>query len=293
MFNYTSYCDESGHSEDPTLLYAGMAGFVAPAGAWEVFEGEWKELLRNAGFSQLHMKDFAHSEGEFARWKGKEHEAERQAFLGRALEIIRNTNATPVGAVVSLRDFASLTEGQKKSFLNPYYVAFQTCTRGSAIHALFETPEEKVAMVYSYNEEYGANEGGRAHQLWEAMKKSIDWRYRMGSYASNTPVELCPLQAADFLAYELCHEFENQIKRPKNGMRFPLTQMLQMVKSPIPKIVLFDRKELLRRVKESRFLDQTGVEEVAPDQMVVAASGMTRWMMERAGIKFSLTDLEL
>jgi hypothetical protein len=61
MVNLSSYMDETGHSDDACLEYVGMAGFIAPAGSWEVFEHDWKSLMRNAGLNQpFHMKEFAH-----------------------------------------------------------------------------------------------------------------------------------------------------------------------------------------------------------------------------------------
>jgi hypothetical protein len=151
-----------------------------------------------------------------------------------------------------------LTAGQQSSFLDPYYIAFQTCTRGAAIEAIFEEPGETVAMVYAYHNEYGTNAGGRAEKLWHAIKKHYDHGNRMGSYASSTPRDLAPLQAADLFAYELSHEFENRVKRPGDDMRWGLRQIVGMYRIPIPQIILFDRKELLRRIKESGFEDQTG-----------------------------------
>src|SRR5205085_2281695 len=71
--NLTSYMDETGHPDDPNLEYVGMAGFVAPFGAWEVFEAGWDDLMRNAGLKKpFHMKEFAHSEGQFEPWKERE-----------------------------------------------------------------------------------------------------------------------------------------------------------------------------------------------------------------------------
>jgi hypothetical protein len=301
--NLTLYADESGHADDPLLYYAGMAGFVAEAGAWEVFEGEWKELLRIAGVNELHMRHFVHSEGEFTKWKGKEHEPERQMFLGRAIEIIKNARPVPIGAVVSLRDFESLTESQRISFLDPYYVAFQACTSGAALQAIYEDKDERVAMVYSYNKEFGTgrpgevysvDQAGRAEQLWHAMKRSHGRHCaRMGSYGSSTPREMMPLQAADLLAYELCHEFENQLKRPDLGMRWPLRQMLGLLKVPIPLLILYDRKELLHRVKGSHFPDQTGVEEVPESHILDSLRSATQWMMERAGISLTPDEWKL
>jgi len=278
--NFTSYMDETGHPDDPKLEYVGMAGFVAPFAAWEIFEESWSDLLRNAGLSEpFHMKDFAHSQGQFKSWKGKEEL--RRAFLGRAVNLIVETGATPLGAIVSVSGFKSLTAAQQCCYVSPYYIAFQDCTHGAGIEAMYEAPEETVAMVYSYQSEYGTNNGGHAEQLWHAIKKLRDIGNRMGSYASSTPEALCPLQAADLFAYELSHEFENRIKRPNDAMRWGLRQIVGMYKIPSPRIRLYDRKELLRVVRDSRFPDQTGVEEVANDHVRSAHEHMMKWLMER------------
>jgi hypothetical protein len=64
------------------------------------------------------------------------------------------------------------------------------------------------------------------------------------------------------------------------------------VSNPFPQIILFDRKELLRRILESGWEDQkTGVEEVSNDQMLSAQESMMRWLVERG--EFSLqTEIE-
>jgi hypothetical protein len=103
----------------------------------------------------------------------------------------------------------------------------------------------------------------------------------MGSFASGTPTEMCPLQAADLFAYELCHEFENRIKRPHDKMRWGLRQILRMYRIPIPQIRLLDTKELLRVIHESQWPDQTGAEEINNHQMRSAQESMMRWLVER------------
>jgi hypothetical protein len=281
MLSFTSYMDETGHSEDPAIDYAGMAGFVALAGEWEIFKERWSDTLQKAGIKPpfvFHMKDFAHSVIDFAEWKGKE--VERKALFGRLIQIIRETNAGPIGAIVSLKDFRSLTQQQQADFLDPYYLAFQTCTRGAALEALFLLPEEKVETVYAYQSEFG----GRAEKLWQGIKETYDYGQRLGKYTSSTPEENAPLQAADVFAYELSKEFENRIRRPHDAMRWGLRQILTMVKVPPPRIILYDRKELLRRVKESNFADQTGVEELKANQMQSAMDQMKQWAEERGGV---------
>jgi hypothetical protein len=54
-----------------------------------------------------------------------------------------------------------------------------------------------------------------------------------------------------------------------------------MYRIPLPQIVLFDRKELLRRIKESGFQDETGTEELEVCQMRSAQTDMMRWLIQR------------
>jgi hypothetical protein len=73
---------------------------------------------------------------------------------------------------------------------------------------------EKVAMVYSCNQEFGAiqtelysaNQTGRAGSLWHEMKRLTDFGKWTGTYASSTPAKTVQLQAADIFADELCKE---------------------------------------------------------------------------------------
>jgi hypothetical protein len=282
--NLTSYMDETGHSDDPALDHVGMAGFVAPFGSWELFDTGWKDLMHNAGLREpFHMKDFAHSQGQFRQWRGNE--SVRRAFFGSAMKLIVETGAKPIGALVSLSAFRSLTQAQQQSFLDPYYLVSQTVTRGAAIEAVFEDdPEEKVAMIYSHHPEYGTD-AGRAEQLWHAIKKQYEHGNRMGSYTSASPVDMSPLQAADIFAYELSHEFESRTKRPTAEMRWGLRQIVGMYRIPSPQILFFDRKELLRRIKESHWPDQTGVQELATDQEQSAQESMMKWLIERGHFK--------
>lgn len=285
----TGYFDETGHVDDPTLHFVGMAGFVAPSEAWVNFESEWRDALQKAGLKEaFHMRDFAHSNGQFKDWKGQK--VKRDLLFGRLVEIIKQTGAKPIGAAVSLRDYEALTADQHSQFRDPYYLTFQICTRGAADRAVFEPPGVRVDMVYAFNGEYGTNQGGQAKKLWYAIKENYVNGNKLGSYASSAPGEVCPLQAADLFAYELCHEFENRIKRPDDSMRWGLRQILKMYNIPMPTIRLFDRKELLRVIREGNLPDQTGVEELSSTQMRSAMEAMMHWLGERGEFEWGWKD---
>jgi hypothetical protein len=275
MLMLTSYMDETGHLDDPNFHHCGMAGFVAPAVIWDPFANHWQDILDSFNLKKpFHMKDFAHFHGEF-EYGWREDEGKRRALYGALIDAILELGPTPVGVVVSVGSFNSLTESQKSNLRDPYYVCFQTCTRGAAIEALcFE--DEKVAMVYSYNEEFGAippkeqysvDQAGSAENLWHAMKRLTDFGKWMGSYASKTPSEMVQLQAADLFAYELGKEFENITMRPKLEMRWGLKQIILNLTSPgYARIRVMDRKALLRIIKESNLGFREGVDEIDADQ---------------------------
>jgi hypothetical protein len=294
MLMLTSYMDETGHSDDPNFHFAGMAGFIAPMATWEQFGPVWQGILDDFKLKEpFHMKEFAHFQGQFEHgWK--EDELKRQKLFGQLVKAIVDAEPTPMGAIVSIEDFKSLTKCQQDSFDDPYFVAFQCITKGAALTAC-DLPNETVAMVYSYNEERGAiqsekysiNQAGNAEQLWHQMKALKVYGRWMGAYASSTPVQMVQLQAADLFAYELAKEFENQLTRPQDGMRYGLRQILPLVRDPfLPQ--LYDRIELLRAVKGGRFPCQTGTEVFDDDEELHAISAyhrMLKWMRERGKVK--------
>jgi hypothetical protein len=250
MLGLSAYFDESGDADDPECHFVGMAGLIAPSEAWEKFDGKWQAILdEHCGGKPFHAKDFAYQSEPFKGWdKGK-----REKFLCDLVRTIQESGSRPFGAVVSLDAYKTICQGIphiKKAVIDPYYICFQDVTRAAAVSLIgygidhmndvkrweqFENTE-KVAMVYPHQTRLGAISSkpgtapqsmGRAESLWYAIKGGNPQFGRwMGSYASGSPNELTFLQAADLIAYELTHEYENRMKRPKDDMRWGLAQIL-------------------------------------------------------------------
>lgn len=294
-----AYMDETGHSDDPRCHFAGMAGFVGPEKLWTALAEYWQSAMAYFKLTEpFHMKDFAHSQGQFTGWKGDE--AKRKSLLNALVTGLVAIKPTPVGTVVSIEDFRGLSKEQQAAFKDPYYIAFQRCTRGASLEAMDLEPET-VSMVYSYNHEFGAtkaqevysvDQSGLAEQLWHTMKNSTDFGKWMGSYASSTPGENVQLQASDLFAYELSKEFEILRVNPQREMRWPLKQILGLIKYPFAFISLMDRPELLRVIKESEWPCLEHTQEIGnPNmQMVSAREKMLQWLRERAGLTESDTE---
>lgn len=294
-----AYMDETGHSDDPRCHFAGMAGFVASERHWEGLAEYWKTVMDYFKLTEpFHMKDYAHSRGQFTSWKGDE--PKRRSLLNALVQGILAIKPTPVGTIVSIEDFRGLSEEQRSGFKDPYYIAFQRCTRGASLEAMGIEPET-VSMVYSYNHEFGAtkaqefysvDQSGLAEQLWHSMKSHTDFGKWMGSYASSTPGENIQLQAADLFAYELSKEFEMLRIRPDGQMRWALQQILGLIKYPFAFISLMDRLELLRIIKESDWPCKENIEEIENTdmQMASAREKLLSWLRERGGLSTSAAE---
>jgi hypothetical protein len=282
-----SFMDEAGHFKNPTSLYVGMAGFVAPDGIWDGAAEVWRSITQGRFRLKrpFHMKDLAHRRGEFTGWG----EARRKALISNLVEIILLSQLRPVAAVVSSRDYKSLNLQQRTNLRSPYHICFQTCTRGAALIAF---PDSQIRMVYSENIEYGATQQapstpyrqlGNAAQLWSVMKSRTDLGQWMESCSFSTPTETVQLQMADLFAYEICKEFENLQKRPGAPMRWALRQILKLEHEEFAMIRFFDRKELLRLVIEAGLPDTEGTGEVgdAGVQLIAAQRERTRWFRTR------------
>jgi hypothetical protein len=101
---FAVYFDVSGHPDDADVL--SVAGFLAHVSQWVLFEKRWKKILVKFGVSSLHMKDFAHSTGEFKSWKNNE--AKRRAFLSALIRLIQKTARHSFATSLSLTDYHAI-----------------------------------------------------------------------------------------------------------------------------------------------------------------------------------------
>jgi hypothetical protein len=125
----TSYVDESGHSAHPACGFVGIGGLVAPSEKWDIFESAWQRALDDFIQGQpFHMREFVcvPGIGPYEGWD----EGKRRAFMARLINAIIESEARPVGCVVSLEHFKMLTPEYQRAFRDPYYMALQEVDQG-------------------------------------------------------------------------------------------------------------------------------------------------------------------
>lgn len=113
LTRYISFVDEAGHAKDPNQRFLCLAGLLAKETAWRALEIEWSAACAKAALTKpFHMMHLAAQKNEFKNWP----ESKRQDFLGRLLRAIENAGAIPIGSVVSLEWYRSLSAVEQRGF---------------------------------------------------------------------------------------------------------------------------------------------------------------------------------
>src|SRR5665213_2033213 len=82
MAVFSAWFDTSGEEKQGPIVVA--VGVMSSAVRWNAFDRRFMKVLRKYGVSSLHMKEYAHSNGEFASWKADE--SRRAAFLAELVK---------------------------------------------------------------------------------------------------------------------------------------------------------------------------------------------------------------
>src|SRR3954471_1846809 len=95
---FKCWYDTAGSEKDRQRTVLVTAGVIAKAEKWARFDVQWMSAVSDYGVTELHMRHFAHSEGQYEHFRGKEDV--RAEFLRRLIEIAkRNINKAFVTAL--------------------------------------------------------------------------------------------------------------------------------------------------------------------------------------------------
>jgi len=200
---FTASFDASGHLRDNSQPFLVVAGFVSHADSWIKFDAAWSSRLAADGISCFHMVDFAASRGDFKDgWRNNE--PRRKKLLEDLLDIIRTYTFRWFGSIVENENLTSLISKRHRE--QYYYNAFSLAAR-TCMHRVDNwCSREKINSVVNFVFEDG--DFGRGELIKQLDKFSHfpkpDFRPKKDKIKNGrlTP-GFSPLQAADFLAYEI------------------------------------------------------------------------------------------
>ncbi|MDP6372793.1 MAG: DUF3800 domain-containing protein [Vicinamibacterales bacterium] len=213
-----AYCDESGIHDEAKFCV--VVGFVASARNWQLFENRWANA---SGGVDFHGKRFFARDKKGHRVKpynGWSDERARDYLLGLVDVIQTAAFMTPIGAVVDVKAFFRLTEGERRFLTGgaiekkkgsarprwmrtgaptkPYFVGFSQCVVDAAL--CVRKPGLRVNFVFDQQNEFN----GHALRIFQDASTAVprdELKTRLGELIFKRKDGVGGLQAADLLAH--------------------------------------------------------------------------------------------
>jgi hypothetical protein len=204
----TCYFDESGTASSQVVV---LAGYAADARKWLQFEREWKKILLEFHLPYFHMSECAHFRGPFEGWS----EAKRKDLLGRLAFTITSKVKWSISCSIPMKDYCSVVpEVMRHRIKNPYYVCIWACFR-MIIRCCRADKFFADRINFVFDSRSGAlNEALDIFQYQKAAPiLSEEEKASFGTLSYDNDRVLTPLQAADFLAYEVSKYRRGWVRR--------------------------------------------------------------------------------
>jgi hypothetical protein len=197
--------DASGDEKTPMLT---VAGFASSEKDWQAFSELWTKRLADDGIDFFHAVDLACFRGPFKHWQDRpDREKLRRMLSADLMDILKEHVYHRFGCTIINKDFQQMSEELREQFaLCAYSVAGRTCEKYArkwvAERWTWKGKQTSVEMVF----EAGDKGKGKLQKqladdnvLFPIFKPKKDTLLEDGTIQAG----FVPLQAADWLAYEL------------------------------------------------------------------------------------------
>lgn len=190
------YFDSSGDDKDAQHKVCAWAGYVASAKKWKKFEKDWRKTLRIFEVDYFHMKDFAHSQGIFAKFR--DDEERRIKFIRSLVKVMRDSRIKGFASIVRLQDLRRLND-EKGILINPHSLNLYACIR--QIHNVYE-PRDVELIMPKIEGIYKILQITHAYEKTDPSKPAVCKVHPVPFPGALSEKQVCAMQAADLWAWE-------------------------------------------------------------------------------------------
>jgi hypothetical protein len=204
-----AYFDNSGTQDDPQHSWLTVGGYLANEGGWETFESAWAANLAAFDLPYLHMKEFAHFLPPFEKFKTDE--ASRRRFLTGCVKAVESAHPRPICHGIRLPDVQRFNSefGRKVDAVSfCLYLSYIDIREAYGANNRVELILDKIEKPHLRL--HKANEYARTDTFYGAkygdVSSTVDARPLK---EEESFINVLPIQAADFLVWELRKSNEN------------------------------------------------------------------------------------
>jgi len=195
MTEYAAYFDDSGHPDDQEVVL--VAGFISSEREWLLFEREWQEILDREGIEIFHMTDFEKNKV----WP----QHKKDAILRRLVSTIKIRTLKSISDGVLMKDYKEINDKYpfEEMIGTPYALSGRSVAKTLNTWKQKNMGTDDKLLVFF--------EDGTKHKgdFIDAMERD-----KLPCPAFIKKAEATPLQAADWLAWEIFNAFKTATVRP-------------------------------------------------------------------------------
>jgi hypothetical protein len=186
---------------EPSPRVCAVAGYLGSREQWANFAPRWEKAVTEAGVREFRREDLERGGGEFSGWG----EEKRSQFLARLMAIIHESQLEALTSGLALEEFEALSPADKVSLTcgrpaDPHVLCFNHCLVEAARRAASHPREEKVGIVFDWNDAIGSAALWHMEELKTLTSEAI--RERLGALGFESRLEFPGLQAADLLVFD-------------------------------------------------------------------------------------------
>jgi hypothetical protein len=208
-----AYFDESGchNPKNGRLQRLTFGGCLAPAHAWEGFESEWRAILEPEKVDCFHMADFEawRPPFNFQLPDGSRDQAKHNRILNELLNAIARRAPWTFGFSRNVT-----IEGQSLREI------YECCAIDTLMHMANSSAYyygDEISVVFAQHKEF-------ARSNLEGYFRFMNYAdARLGTVATDKPKNVCQLQAADLIAYEV-----SRMERTGVPERYPIRELKRL-----------------------------------------------------------------
>jgi Protein of unknown function (DUF3800) len=207
MTEYAAYFDDSGHPDDQEAVL--VAGFISSETQWLLFEREWQAILDREGIEIFHMTDFEKNKV----WP----QHKKDAILRRLVSTVMIRTVKSISHGVLMKDYRETNDKYpfEETIGTPYALSGRTVAKSLNTWKRDHMQVGDKLLVFF--------EDGTKHKgdFMDAMERD-----QLPCPAFIKKSEATPLQAADWLAWEVFHAFKTLTVRPSLAkLKIPINDL--------------------------------------------------------------------
>jgi len=200
-----SYGDESG--TDDLSPYASFGGYLGDENQWKRFSLDWLAALRDLKLRELSPAleiEFHTSQFYFLAKEAGWPVSRIDGCVVALAEIIKRHTLMGFAALISTENYerAFSLRIKKRRLRDRYYLLFEQALKMQWRYLYYgRAGRERVAFFFDNKRTYET----RAARIFDGLKEAFDTHNLLASRTFVSSTDFPPIQAADFVAYELRH----------------------------------------------------------------------------------------